>query len=120
MSPTNIKTRLAKILKTIYADEPQKGKVYDLTVELVEFITVALLNHPKMTNEHLATFYGLEEDVQQGLPTDSKKILTYNFANAIVSEMFDAKAERERENQRRVDELIAECEEGSANITKLH
>ena len=80
MNARNLKTRLAENLAAIYAENLAKGEVYDITLELVEFITMALLKHPSMRCEHLVHIYGLEEDVEEGLPADSVKILSYHLS----------------------------------------
>ena len=114
-----LKTRLPEILTRLNSAELTKGQVYDLTLELVDFITTALMKNPKMRTEYLVQIYGLEEDVEEGLPDDSRKILSYYFANNIVRVMFDAQEERDAERQARIAELVEECvEEG--NVSKIH
>ena len=118
MNARNLKTRLAENLAAIYAEKLTKGEVYDRTLELVEFITLALLKHPDMRVPHLVHIYGLEEDVEEGLPDDSSKILSFNFASNIVQVMFEAQAKISEENEARLEAIIEECEAG--NVTKIH
>ncbi len=120
MTPKNLRKKLPSLLSDLYAGDLVKGEVYDSTLELVEFITNLLIKQEGLRCEHLVHIYGLEDDVMEGLPDDSLKILSYNFATNIVQEMFRAKQERKEETDRRVRELLEENLHGNTNVKKLH
>ena len=120
MTPRNLKKKLPKYLTKLYADDLPKGQVYDITLEIIEFITDSLLHLKDFRCEHLVHIYGLESDVLEGLPDDSRKILSYNFANNVVQQMFDAKRKQRESRDRRIQELLEENLAGQSNVEKIH
>ena len=120
MTPRNLKDRLPQTLAEIYAGSLTKGEVFDKTTEIVELITTLLLKHPQMRVEHLVSLFGLDDDVEDGMPNDSKKILAFNFASEIVRVMFAAKEKQSAENQARIDEMISELGAEESNVTRIH
>ena len=119
MTSKNFSKKFTTLLTKIHCADAARGAIYDEVLELIEFMSRMLLKIPNAEIAHLAELYGLHEELEAGMPTDSKKIADYNFANRVIQSMFDAKDKQRAENERRVDELVDEWSRGG-KVERLH
>ena len=119
MNTKNYDRRISSLLTMIYVGEADRGEIYDGVVEIIEFISRILLKVPGVEIAHLATLHGLQDEIAEGLPTDSKRLADYHFANNVIQQMFTAKEMQREENSRRVEEIVDEWSK-EGKIERLH
>jgi len=119
MTTKNLQASLARVLGAIYLDEAQsRGHIFDRVLELSRFIT-AILKNSGHDNIDIIEFYGLEENVETGMPNDSQGIIAYTLAANICNDLFNEKAKIDADNSEKFEDIIAEYEASREN-TKLH
>jgi hypothetical protein len=115
----NLNDRLYEVLHTLYFSESRSdGEIFDKILGLTRFITKTLKIAGYDHSEIIDSF-GLHDDVDAGMPTDSESILAYSVTANICNSLFAEKNEENMIKSEKIEEFIQEYESNMVP-SKIH
>ena len=115
----NLDQKILDVLRAVHFPElHSNGEIFDGVLGLVRFFT-KILKKSGYKHTELIEVFGLDDDVEAGMPTDSESVLAYSMTANICNSLFAEKNEENAIKSEVLEKVINEYESNRVS-SKLH